>query len=87
MPKGRRATTPSWHPQQVHRILNSRKYIGQWLWGRTTTVRNSAGRKKQVLEADEQLVLRDRPQRRIVDHSTWDLAQGRLAKLAKRFGY
>ena len=48
VPKGRRSSAAGWHTQQVHRLLSNQKYIGIWAWGRTTTVRDSSGRKKQV---------------------------------------
>src|SRR5262249_40864564 len=61
VPKGTRATTKGWHHQQVHRILCNSKYIGQWPWGLTTTLRNSSGKKKQVPVPVDKQVVRDRP--------------------------
>ena len=86
VPKGRRATTPGWHHQQVHRILSNEKYAGRWTWGATTTVRNSQGRKKQVATAPDELVVRERPELRIIDDATWERAQRRLALLQEQFG-
>jgi len=83
-PKGNRATTLGWYPQQVHRILNNTKYIGKWPWRETTTIRNSTGKKKQIFCEDS--VLRDRPALRIIDQGTWDLAQAKLAKLTDIYG-
>ncbi len=58
--KGRRASKPGWHPQQVHRMLTNTKYVGNWVWGRTAVVRDSQGRKKQVPVPTGQEVTRGR---------------------------
>ncbi|QDU19739.1 recombinase family protein [Urbifossiella limnaea] len=86
VPKGGRATTPGWHPQQVHRILTNAKYVGHWVWGMTTTVRDSGGRKKQAAVPRGQEVTRDRPDLRIVEQGVWDRAATRLAELGATFG-
>lgn len=84
--KGGRATTPGWHPQQVHRILTNAKYVGRWVWGKTTTVRDSGGRKKQTAVPRGEEVTRDRPDLRIVEQGVWDRAAARLADLGATFG-
>ena len=84
--KGRRGTTPGWHPEQVRRILTNPKYIGQWAWGETTTIRNSAGQKKQIAVPDDEVVNRVRPGLRIIEQSVWDRTQARLARLKETFG-
>lgn len=85
-PKGHRATTPGWHPQQVRRILNNSKYVGEWRWGETTTIRDSRGRTKQVPVAADEVVVRERPNLRIIDQDVWDRAQARLRKFLNQFG-
>jgi hypothetical protein len=87
VPKGRRTSKPGWHPQQVHRMLTNAKYVGNWVWGQTTTVRDSRGRKKQVPVPAGQEVTRDRPESRIVEQAVWDRAAARLIELGKTFGY
>ncbi len=84
--KGRRATTPGWHHQQVRRLLANEKYAGRWPWGATTTVRNSEGRKKQVPTPPDERVVRDRPELRIIDAETWEKARRRLDELQEQFG-
>jgi hypothetical protein len=86
-PKGRRTSKPGWHPQQVRRMLANAKYVGDWVWGQTTTVRDSRGRKKQVPVPAGQEVVRDRPDLRIVAQDVWDCAAARLAGLGKTFGF
>jgi DNA invertase Pin-like site-specific DNA recombinase len=86
VPKGRRATTEGWHPQQVHRILTNEKYIGNWVWGKTTTIRDSRGRKKQTPVTPGQEVARDRSSLRIIDQGVWAQAAARLADFNDLFG-
>jgi DNA invertase Pin-like site-specific DNA recombinase len=85
--KGRRASRPGWHPQQVHRMLANAKYVGRWVWGRTAVVRDSQGRKKQTAVPPGQEVTRDRFDLRIVEPAVWDRAAVRLAELGATFGY
>lgn len=84
--KGRRASTPGWHPQQVRRMLGNEKYAGRWVWGTTTTLRNSKGNTKQVPVPEDEWVVRDRTDLQIIDLDTWDRAQRRLAELVRQFG-
>jgi DNA invertase Pin-like site-specific DNA recombinase len=87
VPKGHRTSKPGWHPQQVRRVLANAKYVGRWVWGRTTTVRDSQGRKKQNPVPAGQEVTRDRPELQIVERVVWDRAAARLAELGATFGY
>ena len=84
--KGHRSWKAGWRHQIVRRILGNAKYIGQWTWGRTTTRRNSRGKRKQVLVEDSLVTHKDRPELRIVDDATWQEAQKLLAKLQKTYG-
>ena len=81
VPKGRRTSAAGWHPQQVRRMLANEKYVGVWVWGRTTTCRDSKGRRKQVTVVPGQEVSRDRPELRIVEQAVWDRAAARLTDL------
>ena len=62
------------------------KYVGEWPWGKTRTLRSSEGKTKQVPVPREQQVVRPRPDLRIVDQETWDKAQQRLRELDDLFG-
>jgi len=85
--KGRRSSKPGWHHEQVRRMLTNSKYTGEWVWGRTTTQRNSRGQKKQIDVPQAEQVCRDRPDLRIIEQEVWDKAQARLAVLEETFGY
>jgi hypothetical protein len=86
-PKDHRSSKPGWHHQQVGRMLVNPKYIGQWNWGDTRTIRDSGGRKKQVPTRPEERVACKRAELRIVEHSIWEQAQRRRSELKSRFGF
>jgi len=85
--KGRRASTCGWHAQQVRRMLSNGKYVGQWRWGATTTLRDSQGRKKQIALPAHEHVVRERPDLRIIEQPIWEKVQCRLAELHAAFGF
>lgn len=85
--KDHRASAVGWHHHQVRRMLANEKYAGTWTWGATTTVRNSEGRMKQVATDPAKHVVRERPDLRIIDATTWAQAQSRLAMLSEKFGF
>jgi site-specific DNA recombinase len=76
-----------WDPLRVRRILNNAKYAGRWCWGKTRTLRNSAGKKKQVPVESSRVVVVGRPELRILDNETWLKAQARLKALREQFGW
>lgn len=67
-------------------MLSNAKYIVDWRWGKTTTIRNSAGKKKQVPVPVEDRVFADRPDLGIIDRETWDKTQLRLKELEDIYG-
>ncbi|HKB38051.1 MAG TPA: recombinase family protein [Gemmataceae bacterium] len=86
VPKDHRSSKPGWHHQLVRAMLANEKYVGVWRWAETTTIRDSAGRKKQIPTPLHEQQRRDRPQLRIIDQETWDKASKRLAELNETFG-
>jgi len=66
--------------------LENPKFIGQWTWGATRTIRNSKGKVKRVPVPDQQKAVRERPHLRIVAQDVWQLTQKRLADLNDQFG-
>jgi site-specific DNA recombinase len=76
-----------WHHQHVRRILTNTKYIGDWVYGSTTTVFNSDGKHKRIPARKDQRVVRvPRPALRIIDQPTWAAAQQRIAELRSVYG-
>jgi DNA invertase Pin-like site-specific DNA recombinase len=84
--KGTKSRREAWHHHQVRRILENPKYVGQWTWGATRTLRNSKGKVKRIPVPEQQKAVRERPHLRIVDQDVWQLAQKRLAALKVQFG-
>ncbi|MCE9591168.1 MAG: recombinase family protein [Planctomycetes bacterium] len=76
-----------WHHEHVRRILTNTKYIGIWTYGKTTTVRSSTGKKKQVAPmAYQKVTTSQRPELRIVEQSVWIAVQSRIQELLKIYG-
>jgi hypothetical protein len=86
VPKGTKSKGTAWHHHHVRRILENPKFIGQWTWGATRTIRNSKGKVKRVPVPDQQKAIRERPHLRIIAQEVWQLTQQRLADLNERFG-
>lgn len=87
VPLGRRCRKKIWKHQHVRSILSNAKYIGIWVWGTTTTIRNSRGKVKQIPVPEDEWVRVVREDLRIVDQETWDKAQRRLAELLETYGH
>jgi site-specific DNA recombinase len=72
----------------VMRILQNEKYIGHWRYGKTTTLHDSDGNKKQIRHLPtQQVTYRHRPQFRIVEQAVWDATRPILAKLKETYGF
>jgi DNA invertase Pin-like site-specific DNA recombinase/soluble cytochrome b562 len=84
--KGHRARKPIWHTSQVRRMLDNEKYVGEWSWGETTTIRDSSGKTKQIPVPEAEQVFVERPELRIVDQQTWEKAKKRLQQLDDMYG-
>jgi hypothetical protein len=86
VPKPRGSKSRTWHARDVRRILKCSKYIGQWSWGRTTTVVDSDGKRRRVPVPEDQQIVVARPHLRIVDQETWEKAQEKLRQLGEIYG-
>ena len=86
VPKGTKSKGTGWHHHHVRRILENPKFIGQWIWGATRTIRNSKGKVKRLPVPDQHKAVRERPHLRIVSQEVWQLTQKRLADLNQQFG-
>lgn len=87
IPRGNRVKDTNWSHQQVRRLLVNSKYIGIWQYGMTTTIRDSAGNKRQVKTDPSEHVIMNRPEARIIDDSTWNAACERFRSLEGKFGF
>jgi DNA invertase Pin-like site-specific DNA recombinase len=87
VPKGRRAHLTEWFGPTIRAMLSNPKYIGQWTWGKSTTVHNSEGKTKPKPASVDDIVTVERPELRILPQDLWDQAQQRLASLRQYTGY
>jgi len=70
-----------WRAYAVREILTNEKYIGDWQWGKSKTIRNSHGKKKYVpVDDPKAITIRTREDLRIIDDNTWQATVARLAR-------
>lgn len=86
VPRGNKASDTRWSHHQVRRILANSKYIGDWVWGKTKTVRDGGGRKRQAKVPADSWVHVSRPELRIIDELTWKKTQSLLKILLEKYG-
>jgi len=87
-PKGHRDRTGVWRYDLVLRILRNRKYIGEWSWGKTRTVRNPLTGQVWREERPQQEYskwIRTFEHLRLVDDDTFLAAQARLDESSEKF--
>lgn len=80
--KGQRGRTTHWYASYVTQLPQNEKFIGVWRWGETTTIRHSAGDKKQIPVKDDSYATKvERPELQIIDLETWEKTRRRFQEL------
>ena len=77
-PKDHRSTTPNWRHQYLTRLLQNRKYIGEWPWGQKKNARDPlTGNIRQHDRAPQECEkwTRRLPHLQLVDDETFEKAQ------------
>lgn len=71
-----------WNVSTVSRILKDEKYIGRFIWNRTTTLKDPlTGKMKQVDRPKEDWVVQEREDIRIISDEEWNAAQARWKEI------
>jgi DNA invertase Pin-like site-specific DNA recombinase len=71
-----------WNVSTISRILKDEKYIGRFVWNRTTTVKDPlSGKMKQIDRPKEEWVLQERTDIRIISDEEWAAAQARWQEI------
>jgi site-specific DNA recombinase len=71
-----------WNVSTISRILKDEKYIGRFLWNRTTTVKDPlSGKMKQVDRPKDEWVIQERAALRIISLEDWNSAQARWREI------
>lgn len=89
-PKDHRATTKLWHHTYLPRLLQNRKYIGIWPWGKMKNVRDpETGDVSQEPRPEDETQAWERhfPELRIIDDATFAAAERLLAENAARHAH
>jgi site-specific DNA recombinase len=87
VPRSRRARFHEWYAPTIRAMLSNAKFIGRWVWGRSTTLRNSQGDTKSMPAAEDEVVVVERPNLRVIPQNLWEQVQQRLASLRQLTGY
>ena len=85
-PRGRRRAGEGWMHSCLREMLRNPKYVGRFSFGTRKWQRHPTTRKRVARVSNEIDVLHDeRPDLAIVDRTTWDAVQVRLAEHAKNY--
>ncbi len=75
-----------WNLSTLGRILKDEKYIGRFIWNRTTTVKDPmTGKMKAVPRPKEEWIVQERPDIRIISDEDWHAAQARWREIEQVF--
>ena len=68
-----------WAVSTIHTILVNEKYLGRWIWNKTTFVKDpETGKRTPVARPKDDWVVEERPDLAIVDGDLWKRVQARL---------
>jgi len=71
-----------WNVSTISRILKDDKYVGKFVWNRTTTLKDPmSGKMKQVDRPKEEWVVQERAEMRILQNEEWEAAQRRWVEI------
>ena len=81
-----KSTKGSWRLSTLSRILKNEKYIGKYLWNRSTSVKDPlSGKRKKVIRAKEEWVIQHKPDMQIISDELWAGAQKRWSEIEKAY--
>ncbi|MCM2375252.1 recombinase family protein, partial [Aporhodopirellula aestuarii] len=74
----------TWGPSSVAQILKNEKYIGRWTWRKTTGNQDPiTGKKHAVSQPEEEQLVAEHPERRIISQELWDAAVERRKEASR----
>jgi hypothetical protein len=75
-----------WAASTIHTILVNEKYLGRWIWNKTTFVKDpETGKRTPVARPQDDWVVEERPDLAIVD-GVWKRVQARLETVRTAYG-
>ncbi|WP_051073401.1 recombinase family protein [Rhodopirellula europaea] len=73
-----------WGQSSVTQMLKNEKYIGRWTWKKTTRVQDPVtGKQRSVPVPEEERLVVEFPERRIVPQELWEAAVSRMAEVSR----
>lgn len=78
----RRSGRGHWGPASIHRILRNEKYVGRWVWNKTSSRRDPrTGRRRKFNKPEPDWVVSVDEGLRIVPRELWEAVQAHIATL------
>ena len=78
----KRKLSGGWNMSSVSTILKNERYIGQWTWKRTKSVKDPmTGRRKRVVRPEKEWLSTFREDLIVIDKNLWEKAQERWKKI------
>ena len=78
----KRKLSGGWNMSSVSTILKNERYIGQWTWKRTKSIKDPmTGRRKRVIRPEKEWLSAFREDLIIIDKNLWEKAQERWKKI------
>jgi hypothetical protein len=75
-----------WNLSTLGRILKDEKYIGRFVWNRTTSVKDPmTGKMKKIDRPKEEWIVQERPDIRIISDEDWEAAGARWREIEDVF--
>jgi DNA invertase Pin-like site-specific DNA recombinase len=75
-----------WNLSTLGRILKDEKYIGRFIWNRTTTVKEPmTGKTRTIARPKEEWIVQERPDIRIISDEDWNAARVRWREIEDVF--
>jgi site-specific DNA recombinase len=83
----RGAERRGWAVSTIHTILKNEKYLGRWVWNKTTFVKDpETGKRTPMSRPKDDWVIDDRPDLAIVDPELWTRVEERLQAVRAAYG-
>jgi site-specific DNA recombinase len=86
-PRPRRGGLRAWSPNAIHSMLRNEKYRGRVVWNKSRSVRNpETGIKQGVPRPEDEWVIVDVPDLRIVSEQQWERVQAVIKRNSEIYG-
>lgn len=85
-PRPRRGRIQAWSPSAIHSMLRNERYRGRVIWNRTRNIRNPDGIKQGKQRSEEEWVIVEVPELRILSDQQWERVQAQIKRNREIYG-